>query len=350
MRRLAATFTVAMTGLLTACGGGSGNVPVARLAAQEMPAAATSASTGRALDVAIQGDGQFLWLDDQGRTVYSREASLGLAADGGLVNRSGARLLGLAPGGGDGDTLQPLVLPERMAPKATSQLSLELNLDSRLPVTDLGMQPRIDTAHAGTYNNATAGTVFDLKGQPVALTFYFQRSAEGRWNVYITANGRMLGGTTNDPQPVTELQFTPDGTTVTPNRLALSVPASVNANGDATLPVALELSLSSLTQYGASFSVTGLSQDGYASGLLATLAVDAGGQLTALYSNGRSANRGRILLARFDGSERFTATGQGWLQVSGAAPYVTAPGLGLNGTLLSGVLEVDSQLHEITGS
>ena len=57
--------------------------------------------------------------------------------------------------------------------------------------------------HCGAVNapdpgsNATSLTVFDAKGQPVALTFYYQRAtaydealaAVDSWNVYVTANG-----------------------------------------------------------------------------------------------------------------------------------------------------------------
>ena len=40
-----------------------------------------------------------------------------------------------------------------------------------------------------TYNNATSLTVYDAKGQDVALTYYFQKAATDTWNVYVTANG-----------------------------------------------------------------------------------------------------------------------------------------------------------------
>lgn len=350
MRRLAASSIAAIVMLaLAACGGGDVDQPVGRIQAQQMPVAATAVETGRALDLAIKGDGQFVWRTGSGQTVYSREASLGLGADG-LVNRSGARLMGLAPGSGDAAALVPLTVPELMPSRATTGLSLEFNLDSRLSVTDLGFTPRIDFANAGTYNHATSAEAFDGNGVSVALVVYFQKRADDQWNVYISANGATVAGTADDPQPVVTLSFLPDGSTPSPTSTTLNVPSSVNAQGMTTQRIAgLALDLSRATQYGSFFSVTDVRQDGYAAGRLVSLLVESGGGLTAEYSNGQRADRGRIMLARFAGTERFMPTPQGWQQVSGAAPVITAPGLGLNGTLRTGALETDAQLRSQTG-
>ncbi|MCP6390936.1 hypothetical protein NL487_28850, partial [Klebsiella pneumoniae] len=52
----------------------------------------------------------------------------------------------------------------------------------------------IDLKDSTTYNNATSLTVYDAKGQEVAVTLYFQKAATAAsgsdtWNVYGTANG-----------------------------------------------------------------------------------------------------------------------------------------------------------------
>lgn len=352
MRRCAASLFVASTLLaLAACGGGGeADGPVGRVQTQQMPAASTAVETGRALDLSIAGDGQFVWRTDGGQTVYSREASLGLSAEHLLVNRSGARLMGMPPGAGDAAALVPLEVPERMPPRGTTRVSMAFNLDSRLGVTDLGFTPRIDFSNARTYNNATSVGVVDAKGQSVMLTLYVQKLADDQWNVYFTASGKTVAGTAADPQPVGTVSFQADGSTPSPASITLNVPAAVNAQGTPTLPIAgLVIDLSQATQYGSSFSVTDLSQDGYTTGSLAVLQVEAGGGLTAVYSNGQRADRGRIMLARFTGTERFMPTAQGWQQVSGAAPVITAPGLGLNGTLRIGAVETDAQLRSQTG-
>ncbi|MBN8487662.1 MAG: flagellar hook-basal body complex protein [Burkholderiales bacterium] len=351
MRRRVATLIVATTLLaLAACGGGEADGPVGRVQAQQMPAASTAVETGRALDLSIAGDGQFVWRTDGGQTVYSREASLGLSAAHHLVNRSGARLMGTPPGAGDAAALAPLEVPERMPPRVTTRVSMEFNLDSRLSVTDFGFTPRIDLSNARTYNNATSVCVFDAKGQPVALTLYVQKFADDQWNVYFTANGKTVAGTAEDPQPVATVTFRADGSIPSPASITLDIPVTVNQYGAQTLPIAgLVIDLSRATQYGSPFSVTDLAQDGLATGSLVSLQVESGGGLTAEYSNGQRIDRGRIMLARFAGTERFMPTAQGWQQVSGAAPVITAPGLGLNGTLRTGAVETDAQLRSQTG-
>ena len=69
-----------------------------------------------------------------------------------------------------------------------------MNLDARKAVTLPAAAPLIDFADATTYNNATSLTVYDDKGQDVAMTFYFQKAANDPWNVYATANGSTIGG------------------------------------------------------------------------------------------------------------------------------------------------------------
>ena len=79
-----------------------------------------------------------------------------------------------------------------------------MNLDSRAAVTLPAPAPPIDFTDPTTYNNATSLTVYDAKGQDVALTYYFQKAATDTWNVYITANGTpMRDDGAGDPAPST---------------------------------------------------------------------------------------------------------------------------------------------------
>ena len=348
MRRLTASTLMLATLLsLSACGGGSSSNPVASLQAQEMPTAVTPADTGRELDMAILGDGQFIWRDSDGATVYSREAGLGLRTDGTLINRSGAALMGLPEGADDGDALQVLTVNDTMTQVATTQVQTEFNLDSRQSVTDRGGSPRVDFRDGATFNDAMGVTVIDDDGGWVYVTFYFQKSAEDRWNVYVIANNVTQAGTEAEPQPVTTLQFPADGGNVTAEvEIAIAVPTS-SYLGNTTSHVNLVWMIEA-TQYGSPFGSTVMQANGHPFGQLTRLDVTAGGQLVAQYSNGRSQASGRVMLARFAGDERFLPTGQGWRQVRGAAPLVTAPGLGLCGTVRAGVLETDAQLHTLT--
>ncbi len=67
---------------------------------------------------------------------------------------------------------------------------MELNLDARARRHRADRPARRSTSSTpSTYNNATSLTVYDAKGQDVALTYYFQKAATDTWNVYVTANG-----------------------------------------------------------------------------------------------------------------------------------------------------------------
>ena len=72
-----------------------------------------------------------------------------------------------------------------ITPAVTTKVDMELNLDARLGVTLPAAGSPIDFSDPTTYNNATSQTVYDAKGQSVALTYYFQKSATDTWNVYV---------------------------------------------------------------------------------------------------------------------------------------------------------------------
>ena len=52
--------------------------------------------------------------------------------------------------------------------------------------------------------------------------------------------------------------------------------------------------MNDLTQYGADFSVTNLTQDGYTTGQLSGIDVDQSGVITARFTNGESNNLGQV--------------------------------------------------------
>src|SRR3546814_12184759 len=61
----------------------------------------------------------------------------------------------------------------------------------------------------------------------------------------------------------------------------------------------LALHLSGSTQYGDTFSLNSLKQDGYATGSLTTVEITAGGVVQARYTNGQATPLGQIALTRF---------------------------------------------------
>lgn len=234
-------------------------------------------------------------------------------------------------------------------------------------------QERLNTADPTSYNNATSATMYDVKGQPVTLTYYFQKVGADTWNVYATANGKSITGvsgeTTTAMRPIATINYpstggTPtlangksiDAYTWTAGTGALASTASVT-NGVITLPQIPSVTLTSggvsepippftanfstVTQYGAEFGVTNLSVNGNAPGAMTSVNIDSDGVLTTRYSNGQTKVAGKIALATFRNPQGLQPLGgNAWTQSSlSGTPIVNTPGQGNLGLLQSGALE-----------
>ena len=150
-------------------------------------------TTENPMDLAINGAGFFQLTDGVSPVTYSRNGQFKLDRDGNVVNNSGLRLMGYAAnalGAIQPGQAVPLRLPTAgVAPQPTTEVQLEMNLDARQGVTQPAAAPLIDFNDADTYNSATSFTVYDAKGQEVALTYYFQKTSTDNWDIFATANG-----------------------------------------------------------------------------------------------------------------------------------------------------------------
>ncbi|GHU55907.1 flagellar hook protein FlgE [Roseateles puraquae] len=330
-------------------------------------------TTENPMDLAINGGGFFQVSDGTNPTRYSRNGQFKVSKDGFIVNNDGLKLMGY-PANGAGviqpGTAQPLQLPTGGIPPAvTSTVKMEFNLDSRLKVTapSNGTATGMDLKDSTTYNNATSLTVYDAKGQDVAVTFYFQKSAtnaagEDVWNVYATANGTpfdtdatgaaiALDANGNPTTPYTTITFPATGgspsailgsSATPPGAITMPVPAGTSTRGNTTLAIPnIQLDLSGATENGSSFAVTNLTQDGYAPGQLTGIQVANNGIIQARYSNGQSKPAGQIELANFRNPQGLqTMGGNVWIRtVASGDAVVGVPGDGNMGSLQSGALE-----------
>ena len=304
--------------------------------------------TGNPLDLAINGNGFFQTQDPSNQIQYTRNGQFKVNTTGNIVNDQGNKLLGY-PADAQGNIVQgaaqPLQLPTGgIDPQATGKSTMEFNLDSRSAVTTPASGPTIDFTDQKTYNNATSVTMFDAKGQDVAVSYYFQKTGTDTFDVYATANGTTVGGTTGAPSPVASLQFSTDGSQlVSPTGpITLDIPASTNAAGAATLPITgIQLDVSGATEFGSNFGVTNMTQDGYSAGQLTGVSVDNAGKLVAQYSNGQTKAAGQLELANFRNVQGLTPLGgNAWKQTAASGgPTVGIAGDGNLGVLNSGSLE-----------
>jgi len=305
-------------------------------------------TTENPMDLAINGAGFFQVTDGNSPPVFTRNGQFKVDREGFIVNNGGMRLMGYRAD--DQGTVQPgqavpLRLPTAgVSPSPTSEIAVEMNLDARQAVTLPGAGPKIDFTDAETYNNATSLTLYDAKGQEVALTYYFQKSATDTWNVYATANGVSVAGVAGDPQPLTTIEFPADGSVPTApvGPVSFDVPASTNLQGAETLAITgVMLDVGGATQFGSPFGVTDLRQDGFSAGLLTSITIEADGVINARYSNGRSRPAGQVEIANFRNPQGLQPVGDNaWARtLASGDPVAGVPGEGALGSLQAGALE-----------
>jgi len=68
---------------------------------------------------------------------------------------------------------------------------------------------------------------------------------------------------------------------------------------DGAQAMSMNFNFSQTTQYGGGFGVTSITQNGYATGQLSTVAIDSSGVVSAVYTNGRSTELGQLAMANF---------------------------------------------------
>jgi flagellar hook protein FlgE len=132
--------------------------------------------TGRATDLAMQGDGFFV-VEQAGQVLYTRAGSFSVDALGRLVTQEGALVTGWQadPTGGlnTNAAVQPLTIPvgDLIAPVTTSSVTLGGNLPADAP--------------PGT-EVVSSVTVYDNQGAAIELDFRFQKVGADQWGVSAT--------------------------------------------------------------------------------------------------------------------------------------------------------------------
>jgi len=306
-----------------------------------------TATTENPLDLAINGNG-FFQVSQAGVVSYSRNGQFKVDRDGFVVNDQQQHLIGY-PADATGTIIPgaagPLQMPTGgITPAVTTRIDMEMNLDARLGVTLPGAGAPIDFADPTTYNNATSQTVYDAKGQGVALTYYFQKASTDTWNVYVAANGTPIATSGGNPAASTTITFPANGSTPTAPAapVAIDIPSVSNAAGATTVPInGVLLDVSKATQYGSQFGVTDLGQDGYAAGQLIGVQFESNGVVMARYSNGETKPAGQIEMASFRNPQGLQPLGgNAWgRSFASGDPLVGVPGDGNLGVLQAGAVE-----------
>jgi len=298
--------------------------------------------TDNNLDLAVSGPG-FFTVSDGGALAYTRAGAFKTDAAGFVVNAQGQRLQVYPPiagGGFNTGSLSDLrLVTSESAPAATSQVEMLMNLPSD------AAQPAnltFDPADPTSFNRATSLTVYDSLGAAHTGTVYFLKGATaGDWTARLFVDGTEVG--TPPVAPASNLHFDATGTMTLPANGQISfLPAYSPATG--ALPMSLTFDFAGATQYGSTFSVSNITQDGYTTGRLIGMDIDKTGTVQARFTNGRSITLGQVALSNFpnpNGLQQLADTTWAETFGSGQALRGQAGNSGL-GLVQSGALEASN--------
>ena len=316
--------------------------------------------TDNNLDIAVNGQGFFV-LNDNGSRVMSRNGAFKADRDGYVTNSSGHRLqifpATVAASGTTFDTgrLSDLQLSTSEGqPRASDQIASELNLDASEAIPAVAFNPSLPES----YNSSTSLTVYDSLGAQHTATQYFRKIAPNSWEVYMRVDGQQTPGVPAANRALT-LTFTSQGaldvTATDADPLNTAAPSLLTAspgiyNLGATTHIAaatgaqeltVDMDFRNMTQYGSPFSVSSLTQTGYATGRLSGIDIDAEGILSARFTNGQSQTLGKVALANVANPQGLSPQGDTvWGETFSAGDLILGEaGTGSFGLMQSGALE-----------
>ncbi|HSI60759.1 MAG TPA: flagellar hook-basal body complex protein [Ideonella sp.] len=304
-------------------------------------------TTGRDLDASIAGRGFFAMRDGFGALSYTRVGVFTTDKDGYVVDTAGRKLQGYGvevdaagrpiPGAAMGALGDLQVSNGQIAAQASNVLTYAGNMSSEWNEPGVAT---FDRENPLSYNSSVVSSVYDSLGSKHSVTQYFVKTDTNEVTIHYTVDGADV--------PTTHVMgfagggqlATLDGNAAAGNpavfaNLALNLGTPTGAN-----PLVLNINYNNSTQYAGEATTRANTADGYASGTLASVALDKDGSVIATYSNGKTQKAGTVAVATFADEMSLNGQGDRWTasSASGTALY-SAPGSGMAGTLSVGSIE-----------
>jgi flagellar hook protein FlgE len=307
----------------------AGGVEVAAIS-QNFDKDGNISNTGRAMDLAIDGNGFFVTKDSMGQTLYTRSGVFSTDKDNYVIGNTGANLQGYSVDSNNnlmsGTVGNIKISSSSLAAKATDKLDFVANFDAS--ATDI--TAAFDSTDTNTFNSSYTSKVYDSLGNSHTVTQYFTKTSSNTWNINTIVDGDTTNVTTQ------AMTFNTNGSLSTP-----TAPYTVAFSPSGADAASIDINLTGCTQFGAEFGVSTNSPNGYTSGQLSGVRVEDNGMVYATYTNGQSQLQGQVVLANFANPQALAkVNGTAWTQsYSSGAPTVGAPGTGVLGDISPGALE-----------
>ncbi|MCR3922093.1 MAG: flagellar hook protein FlgE [Firmicutes bacterium] len=289
-------------------------------------------STGRSLDMAIEGNGFFI-VSDGAENYFTRDGSFARGSDGFLVNSStGLPVMGWVPGpDGSIDLTQPLnslniPLGFRAEASATENLLFGGNVNAASSIGDT-YQLEMD--------------VYDSLGSVHTMLIEFEKTDvnEWEWSSSVMDGGFSFG----EGEGV--ITFNPQGS-VSTGQLGMFIldPIPAGSSMDGSDPLHINLDFSTLSQLVGETDALVRGHDGYPMGILNDFTVGSTGVITGTYSNGMVAPIGQIALGRFENPGGLTNVGTNMFQptANSGAVFIGAPNTQGRGKIQTSSLEMSN--------
>jgi flagellar hook protein FlgE len=294
-------------------------------------------------DVAINGRGLFVVGDPiSNEQFYTRAGHFTMDNQGYYVNTHGLRVQGYLYDDLGQNLIETLSdiqiqLNDMIPPVATAEADMVLNLDD-----DADIRVWDPTDPYTTCNFSTAMNIYDTVGTSHQVQVFFTKTANQTWDWHAMIDGSDIqGGTPGDLEEygTGTITFDASGELTTGMPVNFYTGALTFLNG--LTPGATTMDFTGSSQYGSASAVQSIFQDGYASGIVSNITIDAEGNLVATYTNGEVKNIARLALADFtnlNGLERKGSTLYQETPISGV-PLMNKPGVGGMGTVSGSMLE-----------
>ena len=296
-------------------------------------------ATGRATDLAIQGDGFFI-VNSGGVQHYTRAGAFNFDALGQLVSPDGAIVQGwVANNQGQINTNAPVQ-------------------DLRIPIGQI-IQP-VQTSTVTVGGNLPAGaedgeqvpttiSVIDAQGTEYSVTVIFEKTDADEWTVTASIPDPADPSATIPLTvgPSTQITFDPaTGQHTLGGPLTLTFGAGTGWVGDATVNLNLgdPEDPNALAQFAGEATAQAIDRDGYGIGFLRSFSVSPTGVIEGVFSNGVRRPLGQVALANFNNPTGLIKAGGTMFQASAnsGVAQIGTPGTGELGSVSGGMTEMSN--------